>query len=102
MSRTARSSDCEPGEKSRALILLQATETPRTIHPKPICITIICKASLPVGCALHWKPFARGVPVNIQRKSVAAPVDFTMGERLEIDRLRFALERDFRYGFPAG
>jgi len=23
-----------------------------------------------------------------------------MGERLEIDRLRFALERDFRYGFP--
>ena len=51
---------------------------------------------------LHWKPFARGVPVNIQRKSVAAPVDFTMGERLEIDRLRFALERDFRYGFPAG
>src|SRR5467141_2374981 len=77
-------------------------KTPRPIHPKPICFTIICNACLPPGALFTRSPSHEGLPVNIQRKSVAAPVDFTMGERLEIDRLRFALERDFGHGFSAG
>ena len=37
-------------------------KTPRPIHPKPICFTIICNACLPPGCTLHLKPFAWGAP----------------------------------------
>jgi hypothetical protein len=35
-------------------------------------------------------------------KAWPASLDFPVGERLEIDRLRFALERDFGHGVSAG
>src|SRR5467141_3718645 len=50
------------GREISRLDLSLSEKTPRPIHPKPICFTIICNGSLPPGCTLHWKPFARGAP----------------------------------------
>jgi hypothetical protein len=37
-----------------------------------------------------------------RQKAWPAHLDFPVGEPLEIDRLRFALERDFGHGVSAG